>query len=549
MLNKKTWIIFSFLLVLLISQFAIAQGPTFPLGNESTPKLVLFHSITCPHCQAERKWLETIRIKYPDLVIEEYEANDNQALFEQYAKEYNTSTSGVPRTFVSNKVFAGFSEGEGDLSYNEGYKGYIGYSSQIENAIQECFEKCGLTSFDRAIEKSKTDVLVKDLLARSPNSTSSSAWLNGTYAIAWWSQERIASNLDYPNVVVYVNASTNSIIRSDAPTGKIAGLPKPDSRFDIFSVIYLVITNTLDVFFLSLIGLYLVLYLFFEKRLKIDSRYWTAGFITLIIIAGYVIFTSMPTGVVQKFAKGFPFPVFVFIIALADGFNPCAFTVLAVLLSLLTHTNSRKKMLLIGVVFILTSAFMYFIFIMAINFFGSWMFSQYGKLLFMVLGLLVLAAGLINLKDYFFFKKGISLTMPEGQRDKIFKSAGKIVKKVDKAEGKKALFAALLGTVVLATLVNIVELGCTAMFPMAYTSALISNYGKDLGFYHFAYTLFYSFVYVIPLFAILGNFLYTFKSDRINEGQARLLKLVGGLMMIGLGAMLLLKPDLLTLMR
>ena len=551
MFNKNFLAVSLIALLFISSAYAMyaETEPVFGANESGAPKLVLFHSLTCPHCQAERKWLETIRLKYPDLVIEEYEVKDNQALYEQYAKEFNTSTAGVPRTFIAGKVFVGFVEGDGDSAYVDAYGGYIGYSAQIENAIQSCIEECGLTNFDRAIETSKNDPLVKELLETSPNSTTSSAWINESYAIAWWSPERLASSLDYPDVVVYVNSTTGGIIKSEVPTQKITDLPKIDSRFDIFALLYFVSTNALDVFFLALIALYLVIYMFFEKRFKIDSRYWTAGFITLVIVAGYVIFTSLPTGVIQKFAKGFPFPVFVFIIALADGFNPCAFTVLAVLLSLLTHTNSRKKMALIGAVFILTSAFMYFLFIMAMNLFGSFMFSQLGQIIFMVLGFLVFVAGLINLKDYFFFKKGISLMIPDDQRQKIFREAGKIVKKVDKAESRTAFLAALAGTVVLAALVNLVELGCTAMFPMAYTSALISNFGKEIGFYHIIYTLFYSLVYVIPLFAILGDFLYTFKSDRVTEGQARLLKLVGGLMMIGLGLVLMLKPDLLTLLR
>jgi hypothetical protein len=540
MLNKKTGIVFSFLLVLMFSQLAYAQEPTFTDSHNETPKLVLFHSITCPHCQAEREWLEkTIKPAYPHLVIEEYEVGDNKNLSEQYCKDYNSTCGAVPRTFVAGKAFVGFDSGEGDLIYHDGYKAYIGYSNQIELAIQTCIkETCGLTGPELAIDQSKSDALVKELLAKNSDSISTASFVNGTYIVAWWTPERLSSNLGYPDVAVYFNASTMGVIKSIVPDQPIPGVIK---------IIQDPPSNLLLV--LSVIALYLIAYLVLNKRMKIDSRFWTAGFITLLIVGAYIFFTSLPPGIIERYAKGFPFPVFVFIIALADGFNPCAFTVLAVLLSLLTHTNSRRKMVLIGGVFILTSAFMYFLFIMAINFFGSWIFSQYGKLLFMFLGLLVLVAGLINLKDYFFFKKGISLTIPDGQKDKIFKSAGKIVKKVDNAEGKKALFAALLGTIVLATLVNIVELGCTAMLPMAYTSALISNYGNSLGFYHIAFTLFYSFVYVIPLFAILANFLYTFKSDRLNEGQARLLKLVGGLMMVGLGAMLLFKPELLTLMR
>jgi len=104
----------------------------------------------------------------------------------------------------------------------------------------------------------------------------------------------------------------------------------------------------------------------------------------------------------------------------------------------------------------------------------------------------------------------------------------------------------LLETIALSALVNLVELGCTAMLPVAYMSALFNRYGNSVGFYHIAYTAFYSFVYVIPLFAILGSFLYSFKSERLTEDQARMLKLAGGIVMLGLGLVLLMNPDLLS---
>jgi hypothetical protein len=303
-----------------------------------------------------------------------------------------------------------------------------------------------------------------------------------------------------------------------------------------------------DIFLLmsAVMIVYLLVFLFLRNKLKWGWHLWASGFIALLIVMFFAIAVTTPVSVIERFAKRFPFPAFVFIIALADGFNPCAFTVLIVLLSLLTHTKSRRKMLLIGGVFILTSAFMYFLFIMVLTLVGSWIFGQYGSVLLKVLGAIVVIAGLINIKDFFFFKKGISLTLSDERRNKIFRHAGKIVRKVDLADNKRSIAMALLGTAALAALVNLVELGCTAMLPAAYMSALFNNYGNSVGFFHVAYTAFYSIVYVLPLFAILGDFLYSFKSDRLTEDQARMLKLVGGLIMLGLGLVLLLKPDLLS---
>jgi glutaredoxin len=515
-------------------EYAIANPSN---GSGGGAKLILFHSESCPHCQEERRWLEGIRANYPGLVIEEYEIGspENASLFAKMSQEYNTTSAGVPRTFIGSKVFVGFSEEEGDLVYNQGYKAYIGYSGQIEKTIQEClFDVCSSLS-DQVLDISKKSPEVAELIKKNPWAKSTKAFINGSYAVGWWTPERMSSKLDYPDLLVYIDGVDGSILKTVAPTSRIMGLDKPGQDP---SVIFIGI--------LSVLLIYLCLFLFLRSRLKWSGRNWASGFIALVILMLFIIAVTTPVSVIERFAKKFPFPVFVFVIALADGFNPCAFTVLIVLLSLLTHTKSRKKMLLIGSVFVLTSAFMYFLFIMVLTFIGSWVFGQYGSALLMVLGVLVVIAGIINIKDFFYFKKGISLTISDENRSKIFRHAGKIVKKVDGAQNKRSLLMPLLGTAALAALVNLVELGCTAMLPAAYMSALFNQYGNTIGFYHVLYTAMYSIVYVIPLFAILGDFLYSFKSDRLTENQARVLKLVGGLIMLGLGLVLLIKPDLLS---
>ena len=515
-------------------EYAIANPNEF---KSKGTKLILFHSESCPHCQEERRWLDGIRSNYPDLVIEEYEVGspENESLFEKMSAEYNTTAAGVPRTFIGSKVFVGFSSEEGDLVYNQGYKAYIGYSNQIEKSIQEClFDVCSSLS-DQVVDISKKSPQVAELIKKDSGASSTKAFINGSYVVGWWTTERMSSKLDYPDLLVYIDGVDGSILKTIVPSSRILGLEKPGQG-----------PNAVYIGMLLVLVIYLCSYLFLRNRIKWSGRYWASGFIALVIILFFILAVTTPVSVIERFAKKFPFPVFVFVIALADGFNPCAFTVLIVLLSLLTHTKSRKKMLLIGGVFVLTSSFMYFLFIMALTVVGSWIFGQYGTILLKVLGVLVVLAGIINIKDFFFFKKGISLMISDENRSRVFRHAGKIVKGVDKADSKKALILALLGTAALAALVNLVELGCTAMFPAAYMSALFNQYGNTIGFYHVLYTAFYAFVYVIPLFAILGDFLYSFKSDRLSESQARMLKLVGGLIMLGLGLILLLKPDLLS---
>ena len=514
----------------------VSFAAALPEEKEDGVKLVLFYSETCPHCHDERAWLETIRPTYPQLMIEEYEVGANAELFRTTCAEYNASCSGVPMTFVTGKAFAGFVNGEGELVYDQARRAYIGYSSQMEKAVRECLNDTCSVMAGRVIDVSKNDSLVESLIAKYPDSIAT-MFLNETghvYLVAWWSPERIASSLYYPDVLVYVDGVTGKILKSEIPTEDVPGVDKPGQGM---SWIYVVM--------LSLIAIYLLAYLFLQKRLKWEGRYWTTGFISLIIIFFFVLAMTTPQEMIEKSAAKFPFPVFVFLVALADGFNPCAFAVLIVLLSLLTHTKSRKKMLLIGTIFILTSAVMYFLFIMAVTtFLASMLPGDLRSILFKLIGAGVVFVGLINIKDFLFFKKGVSVGISEKHKGRIYKNAGKIVRRVDDAQNKTSLILALFATALLAAFVNLVEFGCTALLPMAYSSALFAKYGTTFGLYHYLYTFFYSLVYVIPLFAILANFLYYFKSERLSERQARILKLFGGIIMLVMGMALLLNTTL-----
>jgi hypothetical protein len=102
----------------------------------------------------------------------------------------------------------------------------------------------------------------------------------------------------------------------------------------------------------------------------------------------------------------------------------------------------------------------------------------------------------------------------------------------------------LLGTVILAIAANSYELLCTAGFPMVYTRILTLNELSNFDYY--LYLLFYNLIYVVPLLLIVLIFVYTMGRFKLSERQGRLLKLLSGLMMLGLGGVLLIAPELLN---
>ncbi len=227
-------------------------------------------------------------------------------------------------------------------------------------------------------------------------------------------------------------------------------------------------------------------------------------------------------------------PLFTFIIGLLDGFNPCAIWVLCFLLTLLIYAKSRKKMLLIGSIFVFASGFVYFLFMTAwLNFF---LFMGYVNALRMVIAIIAIITGLINIKDFFWFKKGVSLTIPDRLKPKLFKKMRKLVH-------ESGLWGMILGTVVLAFTANTYELLCTAGFPAIYTRILTLKALPTFSYY--AYLVLYNVVYVIPLAVVVAVFVKTMGAHRFTEKHGRILKIIAGLLMLALGLIMLLKPELL----
>jgi hypothetical protein len=228
-------------------------------------------------------------------------------------------------------------------------------------------------------------------------------------------------------------------------------------------------------------------------------------------------------------------PLFTMIIGGLDSFNPCAFFVLLFLLSLLIHVHSRKKMLIIGGIFVLFSSIIYYIFM------AAWLniFLIIGQLtaITFTAGLIALATAAINIKDFFFFHTGISLVIPEQAKPRLFERMRNLL--------RSPSFAAMAaGTIVLAITANAYELLCTAGFPMIYTRVLTLHKLTTAQYYLFL--VLYNVVYVLPLAAIVAVITVTLGARKLTEWQGRKLKLVSGLMMLSLGMVLIINPALLN---
>jgi len=234
-------------------------------------------------------------------------------------------------------------------------------------------------------------------------------------------------------------------------------------------------------------------------------------------------------------AAALSLPVLTLVLAGMDAFNPCAFFVLLFLLSLLVHAKSRTRMAIVGGTFVLFSGIVYFVFMAA--WLNVFLIAGELRIITVVAGLLALTVAALNIKDYFWFKEGPSLSIPDSAKPGLFRRMREVV-----ASG--SMGPMLVSTVLLAVVANSYELLCTAGFPMVYTRALTLASLETWQYY--AWLAAYNVIYVIPLLAIVIVFVRTMGARKLSESEGRVLKLVSGLMMLGFGLLLLAAPQLLT---
>ena len=221
-------------------------------------------------------------------------------------------------------------------------------------------------------------------------------------------------------------------------------------------------------------------------------------------------------------------PLFTLAMGLLDGFNPCSMWVLLLMIALLAPMNNRKRMLAIAGTFVLVEGIAYFIFMAAwLNLFLLIGLSRVSEI---IIALIALLAGTINLKDFWRFGWGVSLSIPDSAKPMIYTRIRNILQ-------ADSIIAAIVGAVVLAVLVQIVEFMCTSGFPALYTRILTLKQLDTLSYY--GYLLLYNFAYMFDDLTVLSIGVITLSQHRLQEKEGRWLKVLSGLTMVGLGIYLL----------
>lgn len=211
--------------------------------------------------------------------------------------------------------------------------------------------------------------------------------------------------------------------------------------------------------------------------------------------------------------------------AAIDSINPCAIGVLILMISvIMSGKKSVKKMLLLGGLYVLAV-------------FATYLAAGFGLLYFLTnlplaiteyisiaVGSLIVVAGVLEVKDYFWYGRGFSLTIPSSVTGKIHDFTKNV---------------SVPGVILLGMFVSAVELPCTGA-PYLAIITLLSQY---FDFTALMLLILYNVIFVAPLIAILllvaaGVKLH--KVKRWKQDNRGFMRLLIGLMLIGMGWLLIL---------
>jgi cytochrome c biogenesis protein CcdA len=222
------------------------------------------------------------------------------------------------------------------------------------------------------------------------------------------------------------------------------------------------------------------------------------------------------------------------VIGLVDGFNPCSLWAISMLLALVLRTGSRRRVAIVGATFLLVTASMYGLYVAGLYSALEWAAGAWWVRVTMAM--MALAFGLVNLKDFWWFKRGFSLTIPERAKPDLYRRMRGV------AFDQRRLPAVLAGTVLLAAGVSLLETPCTAGYPLLWVDLLHQrDVATPMAMWLFGL---YMGVFLLDELAVFGGAVIAMRAAKLEERHGRLLKLIGGMLMVVLALVLLFAPRL-----
>ncbi|HOI18614.1 MAG TPA: hypothetical protein PLX15_02010 [Candidatus Woesearchaeota archaeon] len=529
-------LVFMFLLMLSFSfakensQSDIVNLTNTKDGTGNIVSVYFFWGEGCPHCIDQKPFMDELKAKYGEKInIHSYETwnnPENAKIFQEIAKAYDTSARGVPTTFIGDKFWVGFSNSM-----------KTDFVSKIDSCINEgCISPLEETN-DLKDKRIDSDIHQDYIsLISDGNYTKTGVCVHVFVDYECSDCEEIKNyiaSLDISNVYVTYH-NVNEALEKEI--------------YDEFKKIYGLKTGGFPTVFIGdsyLIGINSI-----RKNFQNSVNQCIAKNCPCPAEIIKATTPSMPKGDFKPEKTEvieIPFigsvdigkmPLFVMtaLIAFVDGFNPCSLWVLTFLLGIVIYTGSRKKILLVGLTFLFVASLVYGLFMLGLlN-----VFSYVGYTFWIKLGVSLIACvfAIVNIKDYFWYKKGISFTISDRHKPKLFKKIRGIM------DPNKSTISMILATALMALGVTLVELPCTAGFPMIWTN-IVSSSNVPITTFGLLFLL-YILIYLVDELVVFIGVALTLKASKFEEKHGRILKLIGGMIMLSLAFALLFLPDMMN---
>jgi hypothetical protein len=225
-------------------------------------------------------------------------------------------------------------------------------------------------------------------------------------------------------------------------------------------------------------------------------------------------------------------PALTLVLGAVDGFNPCAMWTLLFLIGLLVGMQDRARMWALGTAFIAASAAVYFLFM------AAWL----NLLLFLgmlpwvrvAIGAVAIAGGAYYLREFVVNREAVCKVTGQERRRRVFERLRQLA-------SERRFLLALGGMVLLAFAVNLVELLCSAGIPAVYTQVLAFS---DLpAWRYYAYLLLYVLVFMLDDLVVFFTAMATLQVSGLTAAYSRYAHLVGGVVLVAIGALMWLRPE------
>jgi len=210
--------------------------------------------------------------------------------------------------------------------------------------------------------------------------------------------------------------------------------------------------------------------------------------------------------------------------ALIDSINPCAIGVLILLVSVMIAFKTKKEMIYYGFMYIAAVFVTYILAGFGVLYFLSAIPLYVSEYLSIIVGSLIIIAGFIEIKDFFWYGQGITLAIPPERAKQIHNLTKNIT---------------LPGVLFLGVFVAGVELPCTGAPYLAILLLLSQNFN----FAAFLMLVLYNLIFVMPLAVILVMVGLGFKIQNIKrwkQNNRAYMRLAAGAILILLGWLLIL---------